>query len=541
MNLTNNEPDPEFARLPALSRCDALFFAAAFLFIYTQLFQFPFTPIYFEGDNLFSVSNAMRMLDGEVMYRDFFHLTPPGTELIYEALFTIFGIKIWVLNLVILFLGIAQIWLLWFFSRQTLRGILVYLPSAMMLVVGFRFFGTDGSYRLFSVNFVLLAVAILFNKRSPRNIMIAGALCGLASFFVQTRGIVGIAGICFFLLWENYARGFDLKSLLRSGLLIGIPFLFVIAATHSYFVWQAGFDNYYFALVEFLQKHYKNDPLAGMASYFTDVSDFQSFLKEYSTLGAISRYTRVVGPVLFYYLLIPLVYVAFLVYRSVSKMPRVDRQVDSRLMLLCCVGVTLAIGLSGPTAARLNHVAIPGMVLLIWLFSQIPFSKRIGMALTAVLVLVGTSYIFQRQIIVKKYLDMPAGRAAFLSPEAFERYKWIGENTSEGEILYEAQHPSFYFPFHLKNPTPMVIVRDSEYTPRFQVDSVVNALAKNPPNIIVWDGKWSKAAEARAVGDNLEPLWEYIESNYELSVEYAVHGDYTVTSERQIQFWRRKN
>ncbi len=56
---------------------DAVFFAAAILFIYAQLFEFPFTPIYFDGDHLIPISNAMRMLDGEIIYKDFFILRRP--------------------------------------------------------------------------------------------------------------------------------------------------------------------------------------------------------------------------------------------------------------------------------------------------------------------------------------------------------------------------------------------------------------------------------------------------------------------------------
>src|SRR6476620_4206532 len=135
---------------------------------------------------------------------------------------------------------------------------------------------------------------------------------------------------------------------------------------------------------------------------------------------------------------------------------------------------------------------------------------------------------------------MPAGRAAFLSHETFERYKWVGDNTRPGEAFFEAQHPSFYFPFHLKNPTPLSVMRDSGYTPAFQVDAVVAALEKDPPNIVVWDGNWSKPSEARTPGDSLAPLWQFIQTNYVLEVEYPVFGDYTQSSAHEIEFWRKK-
>lgn len=521
---------------------DAAFFAFVFIFIYSQLFQFPFTPIYFEGDNLVTVSNAMRMLDGEVIYRDFFHLTPPGAELIYCALFSVFGVKVWVVNFVILTLGFAQAALLWFFARDLLRGILIYLPTAIFLVIGYRQFGIDGTYRLFSVVGVLLAVAVLFNKRSGRNLVIAGCLCGLASFFVQTRGVVGIAGFSLFLIWENYREGFDIKRLVRNGLFLTVPFFVVVVLTHSYFAWQAGFENYYFSLVEFLQKHYPNDPLAKTSAYFvSDLSDFGSLLNEYSPAGAAFRYFRIVAPAVFFYLLVPFVYIAFLIYRRFKKGTDLMAGTDAKLMLLCLVGLTLAVGVSAPTAGRLNHVAIPAVVIFVWLVQQIPASSRFAAAALLLLSLLGVSYVVQRQIVEKKYLDMPAGRAAFLAPEVWDRYNWIRENTKEGDLFFEAQHPSFYFPFHLKNPTPMSIMRDSDYTPRFQVDATVTALEREPPNLIVWNGNWTKPAESRVAGDNLDPLWQFIKSNYDLEVEYRVMGNYTPSSSQKIEIWRRKS
>ena len=522
-------------------RADAAFFIAAFVFIYTQLFALPFTPIYFEGDHLISVSNAMRMLQGEVIYRDFFHLTPPGTELIYESMFALFGVRVWILNAAIVALGVAQVWLLWFFARNVMSGPIVYLPAALFLAVGFRHFGIDGTYRLFSVVFVLAAAAVLMKDRSWSRLILAGCLCGISSFFVQTRGLSGIAGICVFLLWENYRGGFNLKALVKSGLYVGGPFLLTIAATHSYFAWQAGFENYYFSLVTFLRDHYPHDPLAKTTALFSDLPDFNSYLDVYSRPAAISRYVRAVSPTLFYYLLIPLIYIVYLIFRRVRRHNEGSSAIDARLVLLSSVGIFLAASVSAPTGYRLYHIAIPGLVIFGWLISRVSRSQQVAMAALVLLAVLGISYVVQRQVHEKVYLDLPAGEAAFLYPYIAERYQWIGKNVNAGETLYEAQHPTFYFPFHLKNPTPLYVVRDSNYTPAFQIDAVMAGLAKDPPRIIVWNGFWSKPPELREPGDNLAPLWEYIQTNYQLAVEFEDFGDYTLNSERSIQFWVRKD
>src|SRR5688572_4295340 len=200
------------------NRLDLAFTIFIAVFVFLQLFILPFTPVYVEGDHLLPVSNAMRILDGEVMYRDFFHISPPGAEYYYATMFSVVGVKIWVLNATVFLLAMAQLFLLIAFSKQLLDGIYVYLPALLYFVVGFRPYGIDGSFRLFSVVFVLSAALLMTIKRTPSFILAAGALCGIASFFVQTRGVLGIGGIGLFLLWTHYQQGFQARGLLRDWL-----------------------------------------------------------------------------------------------------------------------------------------------------------------------------------------------------------------------------------------------------------------------------------------------------------------------------------
>jgi hypothetical protein len=66
---------------------------AAAVFVYLQLFILPDIPLLDHGDQTIYLFNAARMLEGQVMYRDFFQFTPPGTEFVYLALFKLFGVR----------------------------------------------------------------------------------------------------------------------------------------------------------------------------------------------------------------------------------------------------------------------------------------------------------------------------------------------------------------------------------------------------------------------------------------------------------------
>ncbi len=521
---------------PRFGRSDLIFFAAVFLYLYTHIFELPFTPIYFEGDHMINLSNAMRMSSGERIYLDFFHFIPPGAELIYLSAFSIFDVRPWVLNLVVFGLGLAQAGLLWHLSRQVVSGYAAYLPAAIYFVIGYRLFGIDGTYRLFSVVFVLAAVAVLFKSLSTRTIACAGVFCGMASFFVHTRGLVAVVGIACFLLWHALRQKFAKGELIRQVVVLGIAFAATITVTNLYFLWQTGAEIYYFSMVEFVRSHYIHDPLAKTTAYFADFPDASAFFSTHTGFAGLSRYIRYVHAVLFYYALVPFVYLIYLAVRRYAPQLR-ELAVDKRVMLLVFVGIAMAVGTSAPTALRLYHVAIPAVIVLVYLLCRVDFAKRAIPAVLIMFALLAGVYSIQRQMIEKYYVTLPGGIAAFQTEVLADKYRWVAERTDPGDALFEAHHPSFYFPLQLRNPTPLYLMRDSQYTPAFQVNAVLEALQADPPKIIVWNGFWSKAPEQRAEGDNLAPLWAFIQQNYSRQAEFVDHGEFTLESTRRVEMW----
>jgi hypothetical protein len=75
----------------------------------------------------------MRMLDGQRIYQDFLQYTPPGTDLVYLLLFRLFGLRLWVTNVVVLALGLAFVWLVYSISRKILPVGYAVLASALFL------------------------------------------------------------------------------------------------------------------------------------------------------------------------------------------------------------------------------------------------------------------------------------------------------------------------------------------------------------------------------------------------------------------------
>src|ERR1051326_1604736 len=108
-------------------------------FLYLNLFILPAVPICQRGDGLTYVANAVRMLHREVIYRDFFQFTPPGTECVYLGFLKLFGTRNWIPNVVLILLGLGLVWCSTIVSRSFLKGPCALLPGLLFLVLAYRF------------------------------------------------------------------------------------------------------------------------------------------------------------------------------------------------------------------------------------------------------------------------------------------------------------------------------------------------------------------------------------------------------------------
>lgn len=74
----------------------ALAVGGAGAFLYLRTFLLPATPFVAHDDQMLFFSRGLRIAHGQVLYRDFFELVTPGTDLLYAAAFRIFGVHAWI-------------------------------------------------------------------------------------------------------------------------------------------------------------------------------------------------------------------------------------------------------------------------------------------------------------------------------------------------------------------------------------------------------------------------------------------------------------
>src|SRR5580698_10639810 len=101
------------------------FLLLATVFLYLRTFLLPATPFVAYGDEVHYLLHAVRMLHGELPYRDFFTFVFPGADVLYAGVFRVFGVHQWVAQGLIVLLGLLLACAVTWVSSSILRGQLV--------------------------------------------------------------------------------------------------------------------------------------------------------------------------------------------------------------------------------------------------------------------------------------------------------------------------------------------------------------------------------------------------------------------------------
>ena len=367
---------------------------------------------------------------------------------------------------------------------------------------------------------VMGAVAVVIEKRSPARLVGAGALCGLASCFTTTRGIVAASGFAVFLVWEYRQRRLSWPSLLKAEVLLLAPFLASIVAVNAYFSWKVGLERFLDCTVSFVFRFYPADrKWNSLQVYMTEVPRFLPWYR----LPAL-------GVWLFVHGLLPLVYLLF--FSRYRGQARDTSQVPwDRLMLLAIVGLFLFMGIApAPGWVRLCSVSLPALILLVWLAnSPGKLHQVVSGLLWVVAVVLVVGELVERQNHWKAYLDVPGGRTALFSPLAYDKYEWLSRRTRPAEFFLEGAFADMYFPLGLRNPAGVPFLTNNDYTRPEQVRNVIEGLEKHRVRLVLWSLGLDLPTEGRPSGDHLAPLRAYLHAHYRVVKTF---GDFDQVWER---------
>lgn len=507
---------------------DVAFFSVCGLFVYSFLFKFPLRPFLRDADQSIFIYEAERMLNGDVMYRDFFQFTFPGTQAFFAGLFSVFGVRYWIVAAVTLAIALVTAWLMTKIAERFLASPLQYFPALLYIFFGFRWFGIDGSHRMFSPVFVLLAIWLMMKGRSTIYLVATGICLGLCSFFTQQRGFVVFAAIVVFLFVERVFDRASWKNFFKTSAVIGVSFVVSLVALVAPFAIASGLETFFYAVFVYPFKYYGYGGPNSFAIFFVD-------LQKAFTINSFPDIVETVS-VIFHDFVVPLAApVTFLVL--FAKRQTIDWQKWRCPVLVAFAGLFLTLSTTAPNQFRLFQISGPSLIALVWLFhlaiASIAVKKRLLLAASAALILLGSAQAVRVQSYWQTvYLDTPSGRLAAIESPLSRRYEWLLKNTKPGEYIFEVYEPFVYLPLGLKNPTRFGQIWPNGYTRPEQIDEVIRDLKAKPPRFILWDNSYMRTG--REPGDNTSPLADFVQQSYSPVGEiYEIDG-------KPVQVWEKR-
>lgn len=469
----------------------------AFTVCCLRSFIFPHTPFLLWGDQLGFATKGSRLLLGELPYRDFFEFVTPGTELVYGALFRCFGISMGLPNLLMAVLAATSAWWMTWCARRLMRGVFI-VPA--LLLAGFVLYGSmDATHHWFSTVAVMAAVAALFNGTSPKRIAVAGAMCGIAATFTQTKGAAAVLALLVYLIWKSSQEKAGARESTRRCLVLCGTGLAVFLTINAPLILAAGSGRWFDDVIVFPARYFGSFSTNNWRGTWPEFAEWRGILK------------WIVFP--FTYAAVPLTYVWF--FRAFTR--RTEKEHDApwdKLFLLALAGVAMLAAVAPALSIRrISSASPPAMILLVWLLSRSgALQDRFVKALGAVSLAIAAAQIIAIQARPKYVIDLPVGRVAIFDPANYELYRWMSGHTRPGQWYFGL--PPMTLPLRLRNPTPVESVGPGAYTRPEMVTAVVQALETKPVPLIVLRPDTSIRRRQQYTVNYSQPFYDYLHQHY---------------------------
>jgi hypothetical protein len=480
-------------------------------YLYLNLFALPHTPILLTGDQIYFWTDAQRMLFGELPYRDFFQFTPPGTDVVYLALFKLFGANIWVTNAAVLVLGAALcaicLSIAW---RLMPRGPALLATFLFLTLVYGKLL--NATHHWFSLLLILCAVRVGMTGTTWPRVVAAGIFLGAAALFTHTHAAVALLGFVLFFAWQTARAQRPLLRFLQRAAALVLIFTAVWLLCLLPFFSRVGIKTPFYYQFTFVRR------------YMTHTEGAFLGLPEVLTLRRLpqlAQYLVVYALVLFTY--------PFSLWQCWVRRRENPDRVWSGVVLLSLLGSLLGLEVAFSLSwLRVYVISLPAVVLGVFWLQRIEAARVIKVAWGAVIVLalLQTAAKFRRPYVVA---DLPAGRAA-LSPITAEKFAWIHQHTRPGEFFLEALQPGAYFPLGLRSPIYAEGLTALPQTRPEFVQLAIRQLDANQTSYILWSHHLNELPTEQTESSALAPFRTYLQEHNQVAQVFS-DGD---------ELWQKK-
>ena len=453
-----------------------------------------------------TAAQAMRVLNGELIYRDFFTVVTPGSYYTVAWLFQLFGPSLMVLRSTALVTGLAILLVTLLIARRVMSWPFAAAAALMTTVWGW-FLVTPNFYSLQAALFALIALWCYLryaDGNSSRWIVIAGVVTGLAAMIKQNVGAYAAVAIVAS-IWLSRQKSARATALFTGGICVPVvpTLLFLILSGAGPYLYESWV--YY--------------PLAKYPERFALA--YPSFFEPLGEHGAFELWVRLV------------IYLPVVVYPLTAVVMVRAREHRQALVAIALMGLLLL--LQSWPRADVPHILF-GLQPTYILFAYVLYVASRGRAVLTAVMLTPLLWLlwngYQRTdweyANYVAYLKNDRARGVATVPMDAQRIdlvtQYVRANTAPDEPIFVVPWAAgFYFLTDRANATrtDFMLFEDPEAYP-----CLLARLEERKPKYVIYGYTWD--VDNRRFRDYAAPIDAYIRSRY--AIEDDVEG---------YELWRR--
>lgn len=477
---------------------------------------------------------AERILNGELIYRDFHEIQFPGGFYLIAAAFYIFGERLEtgrVLTYIFISAGLVFYFLI---IQNLIKSLLLSIFPLVMLSI-FCFTNWAGSIPHW-FTFMTSAGAIFFfsqfiSTNLNRYLILSGIFSGLSLTILQHEGLSIFLSLSLFYF-------IDRNRSFKKFLFFSAPFFLILLSIPGFFILKGAFKNFIDSTFSFVVNHYTFSNRVPYFGYFTSIIIYDLIEK----LQIARDFT---GKVVIYFIIASYLFIqfSFIIYiiaiaKAIKNLKQNDIGEEKRQFLLLIISglfmLLSQIHRFEPT--RLIFISGPAFILFSSLIDKVCEKKRNVYIIMNILFLLCVYYplfVYTKGIIgdlwtkYKCYVDLPGGKVyldnQLMCAELNSLNLFIsGLQKEEKKIYIHNWAVQYYFLLKLNNPVPVdgllpghnsveqyvmsLKILEQTKTKYIITDDVLDSILKHP------EKSPFPAIPAELLKN--DPIWDFIRANY---------------------------
>jgi hypothetical protein len=499
--------------------------------------------IWFYQDPWIALYGAKRILEGQLLYKDFFDFVTPGTDYLLAGVFYLFGIKLTIANMAVIISNVSAIIMVAFISFDIIKNKwLAFLPPVFTAIYSSYYYYVSHHYFVL-VPVILMLLSGINNIKDYDSKVHKWFFTGLATagafLFIQSIGLTLFGMIVLFIVWHYTVDKLKIKPFLQPLMyyILGfiIPLIFVVIC----FALSGSLSAFIYDSFIWPFSHYKIANASTVPELFSILIDGLTNRGISPTIinGFIGYFGILLGIIVFVYL--------GLKYKRKKTSEMAFLFFTSAL----CVGLILGL-IQNPESSHIMVFLPVYILVIILIFEFKPFWStyffKIGYYVYFLLITVAIFYnaykfysiynnALKEPLIIKTLVGNVRIPKAFINTGMYAPYGFLKEMSGKLPkyifVLYWS--PSIYMLTGTENPT-MLNTYLPYYNTKEQAMAAIRALKANRTKLVVIDEGMNyiklsflhhnSVFDPRMVSPD-EPLISYIHTHYRL--EKTIPG-YTI-------------